>query len=164
MCAALGLDATDQRVVDQTMLDLDATPNKANLGANAILGVSLAVARAAVDAEGRWRFRTIRPVPYSGRTPHIHYAVKLKGKDKFTTQCYVKGHQGNERDGIWRSIRDEKQRESVTIAFDPIKESKIGELADSAGVADVIARARRSGRRPAAETALQPDCLQCYRK
>lgn len=43
----VGLDAADQRLVDQEMLDLDGTPNKANLGANAILGVSLAVARAA---------------------------------------------------------------------------------------------------------------------
>ena len=43
----LGLDATDQRLVDQTMIDLDGTPNKARLGANAILGVSLAVAKAA---------------------------------------------------------------------------------------------------------------------
>jgi enolase len=45
-----GLDADDQRVVDQTMIDLDATPNKANLGANAILGASLAVAKAAADS------------------------------------------------------------------------------------------------------------------
>ncbi|HWU20662.1 MAG TPA: phosphopyruvate hydratase [Nocardioides sp.] len=45
-----GLDATDQRLIDQTMLDLDATPNKAEIGANAILGVSLAVARAAADS------------------------------------------------------------------------------------------------------------------
>ncbi|KRF13787.1 enolase [Nocardioides sp. Soil797] len=45
-----GLEADDQRLVDQAMLDLDGTPNKANLGANAILGVSLAVARAAADS------------------------------------------------------------------------------------------------------------------
>ena len=45
-----GLDADDQRVIDQTMIDLDATPNKANLGANAILGASLAVAKAAADS------------------------------------------------------------------------------------------------------------------
>ncbi|NYJ00504.1 enolase [Nocardioides thalensis] len=45
-----GLDAADQRLVDQTMLEADATPNKAKLGANAILGVSLAVARAAADS------------------------------------------------------------------------------------------------------------------
>jgi len=43
----IGLDASDQRLIDQEMLDLDGTPNKANLGANAILGVSLAVANAA---------------------------------------------------------------------------------------------------------------------
>ena len=79
--------------------------------------------------DGAYYFRTIKPVPYPGRTPHIHVKVKVKGQEKLTTQCYVKGHAGNERDGIWRGIRDEKQRESVTIAFDPIKESKIGELA-----------------------------------
>jgi enolase len=45
-----GLDADDQRLVDQTMIDLDGTPNKATLGANAILGVSLAVAKAAADS------------------------------------------------------------------------------------------------------------------
>ncbi|HEX3931479.1 MAG TPA: phosphopyruvate hydratase [Nocardioides sp.] len=45
-----GLDADDQRVVDQTMADLDGTPNKASLGANAILGASLAVAKAAADS------------------------------------------------------------------------------------------------------------------
>ncbi len=48
--AIIGLQADDQRLVDQTMIDVDATPNKANLGANAILGVSLAVARAAADS------------------------------------------------------------------------------------------------------------------
>jgi len=45
-----GLEADDQRLVDQAMLDLDGTPNKAKLGANAILGVSLAVAKAAADS------------------------------------------------------------------------------------------------------------------
>ncbi len=43
----IGMDATDQRLIDQAMIDLDGTPNKARLGANSILGVSLAVARAA---------------------------------------------------------------------------------------------------------------------
>ena len=46
----LGADAEEQRIIDQTMLDLDGTPNKARLGANAILGVSLAVAKAAADS------------------------------------------------------------------------------------------------------------------
>ncbi|MFB0836260.1 phosphopyruvate hydratase [Arthrobacter halodurans] len=48
--ALTGLDATDQRAIDQIMIDLDGTPNKANLGANAILGVSLAVASAAAES------------------------------------------------------------------------------------------------------------------
>ncbi|MDX6373974.1 MAG: enolase [Nocardioidaceae bacterium] len=54
-----GLDADDQRLVDQTMLDADGTPNKAQLGANAILGVSLAVARAAADSSGLPLYRYV---------------------------------------------------------------------------------------------------------
>ncbi|WP_127848899.1 phosphopyruvate hydratase [Lacticaseibacillus hulanensis] len=50
--AVIGLDVTDQRVIDQTMIELDGTPNKGKLGANAILGVSLAAARAAADELG----------------------------------------------------------------------------------------------------------------
>jgi enolase len=50
--ALLGLDAEDQRDIDQVMIALDGTPNKGNLGANAILGVSLAVAKAAANARG----------------------------------------------------------------------------------------------------------------
>ena len=43
-------------------------------------------------SSGEYYFRTIKPVPYPGRTPHIHFKVKLRGKDQFTTQCYVKGN------------------------------------------------------------------------
>ena len=50
--SVLGLEAADQRVIDQTMIDLDATDDKGRLGANAILGVSLAVARAAAEDAG----------------------------------------------------------------------------------------------------------------
>jgi protocatechuate 3,4-dioxygenase beta subunit len=78
---------------------------------------------------GEYLFRTIKPVPYPGRTPHIHFKVKLQGRDVLTTQCYIKGHPGNERDGIWRSIRDEKLRDLVTVDFLPLPGSRIGELA-----------------------------------
>jgi protocatechuate 3,4-dioxygenase beta subunit len=78
---------------------------------------------------GEYLFRTIRPVAYPGRTPHIHVCVKMKGKKEFVTQCYVKGDPGNERDGIWRSVRDPQQRDAITVDFAPIKESKLGELA-----------------------------------
>jgi protocatechuate 3,4-dioxygenase beta subunit len=77
---------------------------------------------------GEYLFRTIKPVAYPGRTPHIHFAVKTKGQDPFTTQCYVKGEPRNERDGVLRGIRDEKARESVIVAFEPIKDAKAGEL------------------------------------
>ena len=80
-------------------------------------------------SSGEYYFRTVKPVPYPGRCPHIHFMVKSKGMEKFTTQCYVKGFAGNDKDGIYRSIRDAKQKESVTIDFAPVKSSRIGELA-----------------------------------
>lgn len=80
-------------------------------------------------SSGEYYFRTIKPVPYPGRTPHIHYKIKKGSKDLLTTQCYVKGHAGNEKDGIYRSIRDPKARASITVEFAPIKESRIGEVA-----------------------------------
>ena len=55
----LGYEASDQRELDQTLIDLDGTPNKGKLGANAILGVSLAVARAAADSADLPLFRYI---------------------------------------------------------------------------------------------------------
>jgi enolase len=54
-----GLDATEQRVVDQKLVDLDGTPDKSRLGANAILGVSLAVARAAAESSGLELYRYV---------------------------------------------------------------------------------------------------------
>lgn len=80
-------------------------------------------------SSGEYLFRTIKPVPYPGRAPHIHYKVKRAGKELLTTQCYIKGHAGNEKDGIWRNMKDEKQREAVTVDFAPLKGAKAGELA-----------------------------------
>ena len=77
---------------------------------------------------GEYYFRTVKPVPYPGRTPHIHFKIKQRGAEEFNTQCYIKGHPQNERDGIYRGIRDTKARESVTIDFKPIRGSKTGEL------------------------------------
>ncbi|GAB0104769.1 phosphopyruvate hydratase [Nocardia sp. JMUB6875] len=57
--AVIGLDAVEQRTVDQTLLDLDGTPDKSRLGANALLGVSLAVARAAAESSGLELFRYV---------------------------------------------------------------------------------------------------------
>ncbi|HDP97202.1 MAG TPA: phosphopyruvate hydratase [Euryarchaeota archaeon] len=68
--ALIGIDATNQREVDREMIELDGTPNKSRLGANAILGVSLAAAHAAACYEDRPLFRYLRyranllPVPF----------------------------------------------------------------------------------------------------
>ncbi len=80
-------------------------------------------------SSGEYYFRTIKPVLYPGRTRHIHYAVKMKGREKWTTQCYVKGEPENERDGIYSSISDPKALAAVTVEFAPIKSSRVGELA-----------------------------------
>ena len=84
--------------------------------------------RFTTGTSGEYLFRTIKPVQYPGRTPHIHVSVKVPGRDKFTTQCYIKGHELNEKDGIYKSVRDPKARESITVAFDPLAGSKMGEL------------------------------------
>ncbi len=80
-------------------------------------------------SNGEYYFRTIKPVPYPGRTPHIHFAVKIKGRQKWTSQCYVKGEPLNARDGIYRSLKDQKARDALTIDFAPVKNSRIRELA-----------------------------------
>ena len=59
--------------------------------------------------DGRYRFRTLRPAPYSGRTPHIHVKVKLDRQELLTTQFYVQGDPGNERDFLWRRLGAEGQ-------------------------------------------------------
>jgi protocatechuate 3,4-dioxygenase, beta subunit len=71
--------------------------------------------RVTVGSDGRYRFRTIRPVAYSGRTPHIHVKVKLDRRELLTTQLYVEGDPHNERDFIWRRLGDE--RALVTVPF-----------------------------------------------
>lgn len=80
-------------------------------------------------SSGEYLFRTIKPVPYTPRTPHIHYAVKMKGRKELVTQCYIQGHPGNEKDGVYKAIKDAKAKAAVTIPFTPVKGSRIGEFA-----------------------------------
>jgi protocatechuate 3,4-dioxygenase, beta subunit len=72
--------------------------------------------RVTVGADGSYRFRTIRPVAYSGRTPHIHVKVKLQARELLTTQLYVAGDPHNERDFLWRNL-PEAARRAVTVPF-----------------------------------------------
>jgi protocatechuate 3,4-dioxygenase, beta subunit len=78
---------------------------------------------------GQYYFRTIKPVRYPGRAPHIHFMIKRKGQDEFTTQCYIKGNSQNERDFVFRALGDAKSKQLVSVDFQPIAESRVGELA-----------------------------------
>ena len=71
------------------------------------------------DADGRYRFRTIRPVPYPGRTPHIHAAVFRDGMRPFVTQIYVADEPRNSEDFLFRRIPAE-QRQLVLADFRPV--------------------------------------------
>ncbi len=78
-----------------------------------------AFGRAQADGQGRYRFRTIRPVAYSGRTPHIHLKVKLGRRTLLTTQLYVAGEPGNAQDFLWRRLSD-AERAALTVPFQPV--------------------------------------------
>jgi len=75
--------------------------------------------RTTVDAQGAYKFRTIKPVAYPGRTPHIHFAITVPGHEPLITQMYVAGEAQNERDGILNSIRDKRQRDGVIVSLQP---------------------------------------------
>jgi protocatechuate 3,4-dioxygenase, beta subunit len=78
-------------------------------------------------SSGEYLFRTIKPVPYAGRTPHIHFKVKRGGRELLTTQCYIRGHELNQRDGIYR--RTGAAVETLLVDFKPVKDSRFSELA-----------------------------------
>jgi len=68
-------------------------------------------------ADGAYRFRAIKPVPYPGRAPHIH--VRLSGRDfaPLATQLYIAGHPQNDGDFLLSSIVDPRARSSLLVAF-----------------------------------------------
>ena len=80
------------------------------------------------DVKGNYYFRTIKPVLYPGRTPHIHVAVSKNGKRVLTTQMLIAGEKQNEKDGVFRNMKDPELRKTVMGHFKPLKGSKIGEL------------------------------------
>jgi protocatechuate 3,4-dioxygenase, beta subunit len=84
--------------------------------------------RFVTGSAGEYYFRTIKPVAYQDRAPHIHFAVKTKGRDAWTTQCYVRGEMRNGMDGVLNGIRDPKARRSVIVDFVPRSGSPVGEL------------------------------------
>jgi protocatechuate 3,4-dioxygenase, beta subunit len=85
--------------------------------------------RAVADATGNYRFRTIRPVPYPGRTPHIHFKVRHQSRGDLITQMYVAGEPQNERDSLLNSISDPRLRDSLLVRFEPADRLEQGALA-----------------------------------
>jgi protocatechuate 3,4-dioxygenase, beta subunit len=82
------------------------------------------------SSTGEYYFRTLKPVRYPGRqAPHIHFKVKMKGREEWTTQLFIKGNPGNTQDGVYNGIDDQAARDTVTVDFTPLKSSRIGELA-----------------------------------
>jgi protocatechuate 3,4-dioxygenase beta subunit len=87
--------------------------------------------RAMADGEGRYGFRTIRPVAYAGRTPHIHFRVDTADQRSLVTQMYLHGEPRNARDFVLNNIRDPRQRDSVLVRLDPADRLEPGALAGS---------------------------------
>ena len=79
--------------------------------------------------DGRYAFRTLRPAPYPGRTPHIHFAIWAPDGTQLVTQLYVAGDPGNERDRLYNAIRDPRRRAGVTARFEPADRIEAGALA-----------------------------------
>jgi protocatechuate 3,4-dioxygenase beta subunit len=85
--------------------------------------------RMVANADGRYSFRTLKPVAYPGRTPHIHFRVATGVGRLLTSQFYVAGDPGNERDGVFRGIRDPRQRDLVEMKLAPAPGIEAGALA-----------------------------------
>jgi protocatechuate 3,4-dioxygenase beta subunit len=82
-----------------------------------------------VGADAAFRFRTIKPVPYPGRAPHIHFAISGPGIERLTTQMYVAGEPANARDGILGRVRDAAARARLIVPLEPAPEMEPGALA-----------------------------------
>jgi protocatechuate 3,4-dioxygenase, beta subunit len=72
------------------------------------------------DGDGRYAFRTLKPVAYPGRTPHIHLKVETADNRRLTTQFYLAGDPRNEQDFVWRdATRDPRRRARIEMRLEP---------------------------------------------
>ncbi len=86
--------------------------------------------RITADAQGRYSFRTLKPVAYPGRTPHIHLKAAAGDGRLLTSQFYIAGDPQNERDGVFRAaVREPGQRERVEMKLAPAPGVEAGALA-----------------------------------
>jgi protocatechuate 3,4-dioxygenase beta subunit len=84
--------------------------------------------RVTAGAGGSYAFRTIRPVAYPGRTPHIHAAIAAPGRQPLVTQFYVDGEPLNESDGLFNALRDVRQRDAVMLRLERADRIEMGAL------------------------------------
>ncbi len=100
--------------------------------------------RTVTDRDGSYRFRTVRPVAYPGRAPHIHFALGDSGAAKFYTQMYLAGAPENARDFLLSSVRDPRARERLIVALAPSP----AEGAELAGRFDIVLGETLLSRKP----------------
>jgi protocatechuate 3,4-dioxygenase beta subunit len=82
--------------------------------------------RTRAAADGGYRFRTIKPVPYPGRTPHIHVAVQAPGFGELVSQIYIEGHPQNAGDFLYRQVADSGAK--IAARYLPAPEIERGAL------------------------------------
>lgn len=80
------------------------------------------------SGDGAYRFRTIKPVPYTGRAPHIHFAITGPGVEPLVTQLYVEGAPENDRDFLLNGIADPDARRRLIVPFESDPAVRSGEL------------------------------------
>jgi protocatechuate 3,4-dioxygenase, beta subunit len=80
---------------------------------------------AIAGADGSYRFRTIKPMPYPGRTPHIHAMVSGGGIRRFTTQIYLKGHPRNADDYLFKGLGEARLQDASSVDFRPQRNGDI---------------------------------------
>jgi protocatechuate 3,4-dioxygenase beta subunit len=86
--------------------------------------------RMLAKSDGAYSFRTLKPVAYPGRTPHIHVKVATSDGRRLTSQFYIAGLSSNESDGIYRAAaRDPRQRALIEMRLDPAPGLEPGALA-----------------------------------
>lgn len=81
------------------------------------------------DRNGNYHFRTLRPVPYTGRTPHIHYRVSAPGFNRLTTQLYVAEEQKRNTGDILYKQHSKNERALITSSFKPLSADSTGPVA-----------------------------------
>jgi protocatechuate 3,4-dioxygenase beta subunit len=88
---------------------------------------------ATADADGRYRFRTIKPVAYPGRAPHIHFLVRDGSAKRVVSQMFVEGEPGNARDFLYRNLGADAKRVTLRLSDAPASSG-----AKLAGALDIV--------------------------